>query len=183
MNIIGSDIVGIWILNNFLYQDDRGSFSRLFCLENLKEVMGNRMIVQINHSITRNIGAIRGMHFQKPPYSELKIIRCIKGRVFDVAIDLRAGSPTFLKWVAIELAPENYNAIVIPEGCAHGFQVLEKDSELLYLHTMLYTPQAEGGVRFDDPKIAIKWPLTPLDISERDLTHLFIDENYKGIFL
>jgi dTDP-4-dehydrorhamnose 3,5-epimerase len=113
----------------------------------------------------------------------MKIVRCLKGRVFDVAVDLRQGSPTFLKWTAVELTPESHLAFVIPEGCAHGFQVLEEDSQLLYLHTAFYTPDVEGAVRFDDPKIAVGWPLAATDLSAKDLTHPYLLDNFKGLVI
>lgn len=141
------------------------------------------MIAQINHSITHSVGAVSGLHYQNPPDAEMKLVRCIKGRVFDVALDMRQASPTFLKWTAVELTPESHLAFVIPEGCAHGFQVLEEDSELLYLHTAFYTPAAEGAVRFDDPRIRVDWPLEPIDLSERDLKHPHLKEDFKGIIV
>jgi dTDP-4-dehydrorhamnose 3,5-epimerase len=113
----------------------------------------------------------------------MKIVRCLKGRVFDVAVDLRHGLATFLKWTAVELTPENRLALVIPEGCAHGFQVLEENSELLYLHTAFYTPGAEGAVRFDDPKFGVDWPLEPTDLSMKDLSHPYLEQHFKGIVL
>jgi dTDP-4-dehydrorhamnose 3,5-epimerase len=183
MNLIETSIPGAWIMETSTLQDNRGAFSRLFCSRELQTVIGQRTIVQINHSMTHNVGTIRGLHYQNPPHAEMKIVRCLKGRVFDVAVDLRQGSPTFLKWTAIELTPENRLAFVIPEGCAHGFQSLEKDSELLYLHTEFYTPDAESAVRYDDPRINIAWPLLPTNLSARDLTHPYIQENLTGIVL
>jgi dTDP-4-dehydrorhamnose 3,5-epimerase len=100
-----------------------------------------------------------------------------------VVVDLRKGSPTFLQWHAVELTPENRLALVIPEGCAHGFQVLEADSELLYLHTAFYTPEAEGAIRFDDSRVEVKWPLLPTDLSARDQSHPYLNEDFKGIVL
>lgn len=176
-----TEIAGVLIVESSVYEDDRGAFSRLFCSNELKAIFGDRNIVQINHSRTNTLGAIRGMHYQNPPHAEMKIIRCLKGRVFDVAVDLRAESSTFLKWTAIELTPENHAAIVIPEGCAHGFQVLEENSELLYLHTAFYTPGSEGGIKYDDPAIGINWPLASTDMSIRDLNHPYLQENFKGI--
>jgi len=176
-------VFGAWVLKSAAFQDSRGSFSRLFCSRELQEIIGSRMIAQINHSATHNIGAVRGLHYQNPPHTEMKIVRCLKGRVFDVAVDLRKGSPTYLEWTAVELTPENHFAFVIPEGCAHGFQVLEKDSELLYLHTAFYTPHAEGAIRFDDPRIQVDWPMPPTDISERDLSHPYLQEDFKGVVL
>jgi dTDP-4-dehydrorhamnose 3,5-epimerase len=183
MNLIETDISGAWVIETKSFQDNRGAFARLFCVQELQAVIGQRRIVQINHSVTQSVGAVRGLHYQKTPYAEMKIVRCLKGRVFDVALDLRHDSPTFKKWTGVELTPENRKAFVIPEGCAHGFQVLEEDSELLYLHTAFYTPEAEGGVRFDDPSIGVDWPLSPTDLSIRDLNHPLINEDFKGIVL
>lgn len=174
-------IEGVWVAESMANQDQRGRFSRLFCSREQQDIIGSRSIVQINHSVTRSVGALRGLHYQFPPHAEMKIVRCLRGRVFDVAVDMRKGSATFRKWTSLELTPENRRALVIPEGCAHGFQVLEPDSELLYLHTAFYAPKAEGGVRFDDPMIGVDWPLTPTDLSERDLHHPLLDKNFEGI--
>jgi dTDP-4-dehydrorhamnose 3,5-epimerase len=183
MKLIETNIPGAWVIESTAFQDNRGAFSRLFCSRELEAIIGSNTIVQINHSITHCVGAVRGLHFQNPPHAEIKIVRCLKGRVFDVAVDLRQGSPTFLEWTAVELTPEKHLAFVIPRGCAHGFQVLEEDSQLLYLHTAFYTPGAEGGVRFDDPRIGVNWPLVPVDLSARDLSHSHLNENFKGMVL
>lgn len=183
MNLVETILPGVWVIESTAFQDNRGAFSRLFCSRELQAIVGPRGIVQINHSMTHGVGAVRGLHVQNPPHTEMKIVRCLKGRVFDVAVDLRQGSTSFLKWTAVELTPENRFAFVIPEGCAHGFQVLEEDSELLYLHTAFYTPDAEGAVRFDDPSIGVNWPLTPTDLSARDLSHPHLKEDFKGIVL
>jgi dTDP-4-dehydrorhamnose 3,5-epimerase len=122
----------------------------------------------VNLSRTEEVGTIRGLHLQAPPHSEAKLVRCLRGRVWDVAVDLRPGSATRGRWHAVELSPDRGNALLIPEGCAHGFQVLEAGSELLYLHSGAWVPEAETGVRFDDPQLAIPWPLPPLGLSGRD---------------
>jgi dTDP-4-dehydrorhamnose 3,5-epimerase len=181
MNINATAIFGVAVVETTRHTDHRGSFARLYCERELAPVIGNRRIVQINHSCTGEVGAVRGMHFQRPPHTEMKLVRCLKGRVWDVALDLRTDSPTFLKWHAEELTLENTRMLVIPEGCAHGFQVLEPDSELLYLHTAFYTPEAEGGVRHDDPQIAINWPLAVTDISQRDTEHPLVGSDFQGI--
>ncbi|HEY0329471.1 MAG TPA: dTDP-4-dehydrorhamnose 3,5-epimerase [Rhodopseudomonas sp.] len=181
MNISATAIAGVWIAESTVRQDHRGAFSRLFCAEEESSFLQGRSIVQINLSLTTAAGAIRGLHFQHPPRAEMKIVRCLRGRVFDVAVDLRKGSPSFLKWIAVELAPDNHRALVIPEGCAHGFQVLEANSELLYLHTEFYSPACEGGVRFDDPMVGIDWPLPPRDLSERDLGHPPLAGSFEGL--
>jgi len=163
------------------YTDHRGAFARLFCERTLAAVIGERHIVQINHSRTTAVGAVRGMHFQHPPHAEMKLVRCLRGRVWDVVVDLRAGSPTFLRWHAEELSAESSHMLVVPEGCAHGFQVLEADSELLYLHTTFYTPAAEGALRFDDPTLGIAWPLQVTDLSERDKNHALLTHDFAGL--
>jgi len=137
--------------------------------------------LQMNHSFTKDKGAIRGMHYQLPPFSEIKMVRCIAGAVFDVIIDLQKDSPTFLQWVGTELSAQNKKMLYIPEGFAHGFQTLGNDCELIYHHSQFYTPGAEGGIKFDDPKININWPLAVTNISERDSRHPLLDENFKGL--
>ncbi len=183
LNPVETSISGVWIIENEVFKDDRGAFTRLFCSDEMQGIIDARVVVQINHSMTHSVGAVRGFHYQNPPHVEIKIVRCLKGRVFDVAVDLRQASPTFLKWTAVELTPENRSAFVIPEGCAHGFQVLEEGSELLYLHTAFYMPSFEGAVRFDDPKIGVNWPLAPIDLSERDLGHPHLKDDFTGIVL
>ena len=161
--------------------DDRGLFARVFCQNELLNILHGKNIVQINHSLTKQKGAFRGMHSQYPPKAEIKIVKCLRGSVFDVIIDLRKGSPTFLKWHEEILSSENMKMMYIPEGFAHGFQTLEENCELLYLHTEFYSPKHEGGVRYNDPKVGIKWPLEVRDISERDKKHPLLAEDFQGI--
>ncbi len=174
-------ISGVFLIGNTQFADPRGKFSRFFCKEELSTVLEGRDIKQVNFSCTESIGAIRGLHYQSSPHAEMKIVRCLKGKVWDVVVDLREDSPTFLSWHTEELSPSNHNALVIPEGCAHGFQVLQSGSELLYMHTEYYNPEYEGGLRYNDPKLKIPWPIPAVDISERDLNHPLISSNYKGI--
>jgi dTDP-4-dehydrorhamnose 3,5-epimerase len=181
MNIVKLPIAGAFIVEGKPHSDHRGAFERLYCEKSLSEVIGDRRIVQINHSRTHNVGAVRGLHFQHAPNVEMKMVRCIRGRVWDVLVDLRAGSHTFLKWHAQELSPDKALMMVIPEGCAHGFQTLEADSELLYLHTNFYTPQAEAGLRYDDPQLKIDWPLKAMDFSERDKEHPLLTIDFAGL--
>ena len=183
MNLKQTPIRGLAVLVSKPFEDHRGRFSRLFCQRELATVISKHQILQINHSRTIALGAIRGLHFQYPPYAEMKLVRCLKGRVWDVAVDLRSGSSTFLHWHAEELSPENGRMIIIPEGFAHGFQVLEANSELLYLHTEFYTPEAEGGVAWNDPTLAISWPLPAADLSDRDQKNPIISEVFTGISL
>jgi dTDP-4-dehydrorhamnose 3,5-epimerase len=174
-------ISGLVVLETTPHTDNRGAFARLYCEYELASFIGQRRIMQINHSRTAAIGAVRGMHYQRPPHAEMKLVRCIKGRVWDVAVDLRHNSPTFLRWHAEELTPFNGRTMVIPEGFAHGFQVLESESELLYLHTAFYTPGAEGGLRHDDPRLAIHWPHAVTDLSARDAAHPLLNSDFSGI--
>jgi dTDP-4-dehydrorhamnose 3,5-epimerase len=176
-----TSVVGAVTITSRPFHDDRGRFARLFDRDLLASVHADRAIIQVNHSLTRQMGALRGMHFQKAPHLEAKWVRCIRGRVWDVAVDLRRGSPSFLKHAAVELSADAANMFFIPEGCAHGFQVIEPDSELIYLHTAAYSPEAEGGVRWDDPSLAIDWPLAPIDISARDLNHPLLTREFEGL--
>lgn len=165
-----TSITGVWELLGQPFSDHRGAFFNVFRLQEpaFAEAWGKRPISQINLSRTEAAGTIRGLHLQAPPFSEAKLVRCLRGRVWDVAVDLRSGSSTFGLWHAVELSPVACNALLIPEGCAHGFQVLESGSELLYLHSGSWMPQAETGVYCQDPQLAITWPLSPLGLSKRD---------------
>ena len=164
-------IVGVMELMSQLFSDHRGSFLNAFRAQEqaFGQAWCDRGIAQVNLSRTMAVGTVRGLHLQAPPHSEAKLVRCLRGLVWDVVVDLRPGSPTHGHWHAVELSPETANSLLIPEGCAHGFQVLEPGSELLYLHSGAWVPEAETGVRFDDPQLAIPWPLPPRDLSERDL--------------
>ena len=148
--------------------DMRGSFQRIFCEQELFEGRLNLPIKQVNLSYTKGLGTIRGFHFQYPPFSETKIISCIKGRVFDVAVDLRTNSETFLNWFGIELSAENYKSLIIPEGFAHGFLTLEPDTDILYQIDRAFTPGNGRAVRWNDPAFAIDWPAAPDMISPAD---------------
>ena len=181
MNIVATPLAGAVVVETRLHIDPRGSFARFFCADELSGLLGARRIVQINHSRTVNAGALRGLHFQHPPHAEMKFVRCLKGRVLDIVVDLRSGSRTFLQWHAEELTPGNARMLVVPEGCAHGFQALEQESELLYLHTALYAQEAEDGVRFDDSRLGIRWPLPPEDLSERDFSLPTLPSDFAGI--
>ncbi|MFH1983027.1 MAG: dTDP-4-dehydrorhamnose 3,5-epimerase [Pseudomonadota bacterium] len=163
------------------FQDERGRFARIFCIREMERLLGERAVCQVNQSVTVNKGALRGMHFQYPPAAEMKLIKCTRGAVFDVAIDIRQNSPTFLKWHGEILSADNNKMICIPEGCAHGFQTLEYGSELIYFHTNFYAPTLEGGIRFDDPRIAIDWPIEIAEISDRDRSHKYLTNSFSGI--
>lgn len=181
MTITPLPIAGAAVVSSSPHEDARGVFARLYCVNELAELMPGKSIVQANTSRTIEVGAVRGMHYQRAPSLEAKLIRCLRGRVFDVLVDLRQGSSTFLHWVGRELSPEHWNMMVVPEGCAHGFQVLEPDSEMLYLHTAAYAPGHEAGVRFDDPAIGIDWPLAVTQLSDQDQGHALISDAFEGV--
>lgn len=181
MKIRTTPIAGVLLVDLDRRSDARGAFMRVFCEAELADVLAGRHVVQSNYSCTEKVGTVRGMHFQHPPHAEMKLITCLNGAVFDVAVDLRAGSPTFLKWFSAELSSDRPQLLVIPEGCAHGFQTLQPHSELLYYHTAPYTPEAEGGLRYDDLSLGIPWPLRISEVSQRDGAHPLIAPNFEGI--
>ncbi|HVM87570.1 MAG TPA: dTDP-4-dehydrorhamnose 3,5-epimerase [Puia sp.] len=174
-------IQGVFEIKLSPYADERGVFSRLFCENELKQIGHTKNIRQVNHSLNKQKGTVRGMHFQFPPHAEIKMISCIRGKVFDVVIDLRKNSPGFLKWHSVILTPDDHNMIYIPEGCAHGFQTMEDNSELIYFHSDFYNKESEGGIRYDDPMVSIKWPLTVLNVSEKDKNYPLLNPSFSGI--
>ena len=158
--------------------DARGEFERLFCEQELAAVLpAGRRVVQINRSLTAAPGFIRGMHFQHPPHAETKIVSCVLGKVFDVAVDVRPGSPTRYQWHGVVLSADDHTSLVIPEGFAHGFQTLTANCELLYFHTEAWSADAEAGLHSLDPALAIQWPLPVAGMSDRDCNHPFISVN------
>lgn len=173
---------GAYIIETKPFTDDRGLFARTFCKNEFQQIGHTKEFVQFNHSVTTHKGSIRGMHYQLPPFSEIKLIRCIRGKVFDVIIDIREGSPTFLQHFSIELSEDNRLLLYIPEGFAHGFQTLEDNAQLIYHHTSFYQPGYEGGIRFSDPAVGINWPLQVTRISEKDSNYEFLN-NFNGIKL
>lgn len=166
----GTPIKGVVELVSCPFHDQRGAFVNCFRAQEpaFIKAWGQRSISQINLSRTEYVGTVRGLHLQSPPHDEAKLVRCLRGRVWDVAVDLRPGSVSYGLWHGVELSPTASNALLVPEGCAHGFQVLEPGSELLYLHSGAWVSQAESGVHCRDPQLAITWPLPPLGLSDRD---------------
>lgn len=157
-------------------EDERGFFARVFCAHEFADHGLETSFVQMNTSVTRKAGSVRGMHFQRPPKAEVKLIRCVRGAVFDVIVDLREGSPTFGHWQGTELTGDNRAMLYVPRGFAHGFQTLADDSELFYMHSEFYSPEHEGGLRFDDPDVGIAWPLPIAEMSPRDRQHPFLSQ-------
>lgn len=174
---------GLVVMQREPIKDSRGFFARLFCGDECRQIGLVKPIKQINHSFTHERGAVRGLHFQYPPHAEAKIVSCLRGEVFDVAVDLRADSPTFLRWHGEMLSAENARSLCIPEGFAHGFQTMTGDCELLYLHTEAYAPQAEGGLHPRDPRVGVEWPLPITELSHRDEHHPLLGSDFTGIAL
>jgi dTDP-4-dehydrorhamnose 3,5-epimerase len=172
---------GSYIIDITPFSDSRGWFARTYCKKEFEEIGHTKEWVQLNHSFTKKKGAIRGMHYQIPPYSEIKMVRCIAGRVYDVIVDIRKDSPTFLQWFGTELSATNKKMLYIPEGFAHGFQTMTDDCELIYHHSAFFTSGAEGGISYNDAAVHIKWPLAITDLSERDSNHPLLDATFKGI--
>lgn len=170
MRLVETLLSGLWEIETTSRGDTRGRFTRVFCTEAFGLIRKDLRFVQVNHSITALRGTVRGLHLQQAPKAESKLIRCLRGAVFDVAVDLRPDSPTFGKWHGVELSERNDRQVFIPEGFAHGFQSLTDDAELLYQHTAPYSAAVEGGVRYDDKTLAIGWPLSVALVSDRDLS-------------
>ncbi len=179
MDFIPTSIAGAYEVRHKTHGDARGRFRRTWCERAFAEAGLTPHWVQANHSVTIGKGAARGLHFQHPPHAEDKLVACILGRAFDVAVDLRRGSPTFLQWAAVEIGEES--SLYVPKGCAHGFQALAEEVHLFYLHSRVYTPGAEGGLRLDDPRIGIEWPLPFGALSERDRAFPLLTPSFEGL--
>ncbi|BAY07956.1 dTDP-4-dehydrorhamnose 3,5-epimerase [Calothrix sp. NIES-2098] len=163
-----TELQGAFIIDLNLHQDHRGFFSRSFCINEFAEHGLNSKIVQCNLSFNHKKGTLRGMHYQIPPSQESKLVRCIHGAIYDVIIDLRPESPTYLSYIGVELTAENRRALYIPDRFAHGFQTLSDDAEVMYQMGDFYAPEYASGYRYDDPAFGIEWPLPVTEISEKD---------------
>ena len=163
--------------------DSRGYFERMFCSDELMQIGWHGPISQINHTYTARKGSIRGMHLQLAPQAETKLISCLKGEVWDVAVDLRVGSPNFLHWHAVLLSQDNQQSFLIPAGFAHGFQTMSDEVEMLYFHSKPYAPDCEMGLNPFDPRIAITWPLPVTEISDKDQTRAMLSPEFQGIIV
>jgi dTDP-4-dehydrorhamnose 3,5-epimerase len=163
-----TEIEGVWVIDPDFHKDDRGHFFRAWCLEEFANHGIHFVPVQANLGYSNRAGTVRGMHFQAEPAAEAKLVRCTRGAIFDVALDLRHGSATFGQWHGVELTAENGRMLFVPQGCAHGYQALEDGTEMHYLASQFYTPNAARGARFDDPAFGIQWPLIPSAISAQD---------------
>lgn len=171
---------GVFLIQPSIFEDDRGHFFRVFCQQELREVI-SEPFVQINHSYNINKGTFRGLHFQYPPFCESKLVRCVSGKVCDIVVDLRKGSPGFMQHILVELSRENRVMIYIPEGCAHGFITLEHHTELVYHHTNFYNKQADAGISVMDAQLNIQLPIPISNISEKDKNYSPIPKDFKGL--
>ncbi|MEP7145904.1 MAG: dTDP-4-dehydrorhamnose 3,5-epimerase [bacterium] len=174
MNFIETKLKDLYVIEPEAFRDERGIFARTYCKKEFAQINFDKEIVQINFSYNNIKGTLRGLHYQPAPYEETKLIRCTSGKVFDVAVDLRKSSDTYLDWYGIELSPENMRMILIPGGFAHGFITLKDNSGLIYHHTEYYNPSAEKGIRYDDKTINIEWPVEITVISDKDNNYEFI---------
>lgn len=181
MTILDTSLYGLKLIQRQPRGDDRGYLERMFCQETMKPFLSGKSISQINYTVTVKRGMVRGMHFQYPPYAETKIVSCLHGEIYDVAVDLRRGSPTFLSWHAQILNASEHRSLLIPEGFAHGFQALTEDSHLLYFATAPYHSEAEGGLNPLDPRLNISWPEPVTKLSARDTGHPMLADNFEGI--
>ena len=163
--------------------DARGFLVRLFCADELRDAGWVWPVAQVNHTLTRHAGTVRGLHFQRAPHAEAKLVSCLRGEVWDVAVDLRRGSPTFLGWHAQHLSSGNGMALLIPPGCAHGFQTLSDEVEMLYVHSAAHEAGAEGGLHPLDPTLALPWPLPVGLLSARDDAHPKLTDEFNGVKL
>lgn len=165
---------GLYVVKPRILEDERGLFARTYCKKAFAQIGFKKEFVQFNHSFNALKGTLRGLHFQLAPFTETKLIRCVEGRVWDVAVDLRQDSKTYLQYFGIELSKENMNSILIPDGFAHGFVTLEDNSSLIYHHTEYYTPNVDSGILYNDPSVGIKWPVSISVISQKDTSYSLI---------
>jgi dTDP-4-dehydrorhamnose 3,5-epimerase len=176
-------IAGVFVVERLKRGDSRGYFERIYCASELAELGWKGGVAQVNHSFTQEKGVVRGMHYQLPPYAEYKLVSCLMGEVWDVALDLRMGSATYLQYFAIKLSSDAHTGLLIPPGCAHGFQTLTSDVDMVYCHSEQYEAQSDAGVNVLDPRCNILWPLEITQRSDRDQAFSFMSDDFKGVVL
>jgi dTDP-4-dehydrorhamnose 3,5-epimerase len=181
--VADTPLAGLKVLTRQQLGDERGFLSRLFCADELRALGWDAPVAQVNHTHTRQRGTVRGMHYQVPPHAEIKLVTCLRGEVWDVAVDLRQGSPSFLRWHAELLSGDNGLALLIPRGFAHGFQTQTADVDMLYCHSAAYASQYEAGLRPTDARLAIAWPLAVQGLSARDMAHPLLTDDFEGVRL
>ena len=181
--VLETTLAGVYVLERSPRTDERGWLERMYCADELADVVGSRAIVQVNRTLTRKKATVRGMHLQVDPSAEAKIVSCLRGAIFDVVVDVRPESPTFLRWHAEALNEDNRRSLFVPEGFAHGFQAIVDDSEILYFSTAAYDPPSERGIHPLDPRVAIAWPLPVGHLSARDASHPHLGPEFGGFFV
>jgi dTDP-4-dehydrorhamnose 3,5-epimerase len=181
--VTATPLAGVMRVQRQRLGDARGHLTRLFCADELGAAGWQGPIAQINHTLTARLGTVRGVHYQYQPHAEIKLVSCLRGEVWDVAVDLRRGSPTFLQWHSERLSADNGVALLIPQGFGHGFQTLSDDVEMLYCHSAAYATAAEGGLHPLDPRLALSWPLPVGGLSPRDAGHAFVGADFEGVSL
>jgi dTDP-4-dehydrorhamnose 3,5-epimerase len=180
-DFIDTTLPGLKVVQRKPLRDARGFLARFYCAETFAAAGCLATVSQINHTLTHRRGTVRGLHFQYPPHAETKLVSCLHGEVFDVAVDLRPESPTFLRWHAERLSAENQRSLLIPVGFAHGFQTLGEDCEMIYLHSAAYHPEAEGALQALDVRLGIDWPLPVAEMSARDEAHAPLQDGWPGL--
>jgi len=180
MKFHATPLLGAYTIEPEKRGDNRGFFARFFCQQEFQSAGVSMSVVQINNSLSANAGTLRGMHFQLPPLAESKVVRCIRGALYDVIIDLRPDSPTFSRWFGVELTAENRLMLYVPQGFAHGILTLVDDTEILYLVSAFYGSEQERGLRFDDPRFGVKWPMQPVTVSPKDHAWPDFDPVFHG---
>lgn len=176
MIFIETELKSAFIIDAERLEDSRGFFARVFCQREFEAHGLNPAVAQVSIAFNRKKGTVRGMHFQYPPAAETKLVRCTRGAILDTIVDLRPESPTYLRHVAVELSAENHRALYVPERFAHGYQVLEDATEATYLISEFYSPGNEGGLRYDDPRLGLKWPLAARELSAKDSKWPMLEE-------
>jgi dTDP-4-dehydrorhamnose 3,5-epimerase len=178
MQFVKTPLEGSYLIDLAKREDDRGFFARFFCTQEFAKAGLESRFVQVNNSLSRFRGTLRGIHYQLSPKAETKLVRCIQGSLYDLIVDLRPGSPTFLKWFGAELTAENRRMMYVPQGFGHAFLTLTDNAEALYLVSEYYSPEQERGLRWDDPTLNILWPFEPLVVSEKDRNHPHFNPAY-----
>lgn len=181
MKFTETPLKGAWVIDLEPRGDERGYFARAFCRKEFEAHGIDPTIAQSNVSFSKHAGTLRGMHFQKAPAEETKLVRCLSGALVDVIVDNRSDSPTYRQHFAVELTPENMRMLFVPRGFAHGFQTLKDDTEMLYMVSEFYTPEAEGGLRYNDPVFSIDWPLEVSVISDKDAAWPLVSGTERGV--
>lgn len=179
-NISKTPLAGLNIIERLPIRDDRGWLERVYCQDSFSELVNGKNISQITKTLTTKKGTVRGLHFQKQPYAETKIISCLQGKIWDVAVDLRKNSPTFLSYFAVILSENQHLSLLVPEGFAHGFQALTNNCQIIYFNTNNHNQDSEGSINALDPKVAIQWPLQISLRSTKDANSQFLEKNFTG---